>query len=419
MESELPTDTGEPVMGDNYAYLFSKRAHRLRASEIRELLKLTQKPEIISFAGGLPNPEVFPVEQVKEIACDVLNKNGKQALQYGTTEGLRELREEIAKWMGKKGVDLGRSDILITSGAQQGLDLISRIFLNVGDPIMAEAPLYLGAASCFNELCANIKTFPSDNDGVKVDLVEDYLKGLSPGEATPKLMYVDPTFQNPSGVTLSESRRKKLLDLANDYRFIIIEDDPYGELRFEGDHIKPIKAFDDEGRVVNLGTFSKLLAPGLRIAWVTAEEKILHKLIIGKQSADLASNTLGQCITAEFMKRGYLTEHVELIKKLYGGKRDLMMKAMKERMPEGVTWTHPEGGLFLWATMPHKIDTLEMLPKSLESNVAYVAGHSFYPDRSHKISMRINFSYPSDEKIIEGVSRLANVIEGEIKAKGH
>jgi 2-aminoadipate transaminase len=404
-------------MAVGFSHMFSERARAMRASEIRELLKLTQKKDIISFAGGLPNPEAFPVVEIKEICDDLLTKNGQDVLQYGTTEGVTALRQELAERMRKKkGVDCTDKNVLITHGSQQALDLISKVFLDPRNLVITSLPTYLGGVNAFAAYQGQMEGIPIDEEGMPPDLLEEKLWRLHGRNS--KMLYLIPTFQNPSGVTIPESRRQKILDIAAQHDLLVIEDDPYSEVRFEGDEVRPLKALDKEGRVIYLSTFSKILAPGLRIAWVVAGEEMLQKLTISKQSTDLCTNTFGQWIAREYVARGHLDRQLVKICSLYKRKRDIMLKAMAEHFPEGTTWTKPKGGLFVWATMPQQIDTREMFEQAIAKNVAYVVGSAFYPDGGGRNSMRLNFSFPSDGDLVEGTKRLGEVIKESLGLPG-
>ncbi|WIF95841.1 PLP-dependent aminotransferase family protein [Caminicella sporogenes] len=389
------------------ALKFANRMDKIRASEIRELLKLTVRPEVISFAGGLPAPELFPIEEMKKVSQKVLEENGEQALQYSPTEGFPPLREKIAKRMEQAGVKTTAENILITNGSQQGLDFSGKIFLNPGDVVIVESPSYLGAINAFKAYECKFLEIPTDDDGM---IMEELEKALETTENV-KMIYVIPDFQNPSGRTWSFERRKKLVEIANKFNLPIIEDNPYGELRFEGEKIPSIKSFDTEGRVIYLGTFSKTFCPGLRIGWVCAEEEVLNKYILVKQGADLQSNSMSQRELDAFLEVYDLDKHIEKIKKLYKNRRDLMLKTMKEHFPPEVKYTHPEGGLFTWAELPEHINTRELMKKALERNVAFVPGGSFFPNGGHENTMRINYSNMSEDKIVEGIKILAEVIK--------
>lgn len=399
----------------NLERLFSRRTKVMRPSEIRELLKLTQQPDIISFAGGLPNPDAFPIDEIQDITRRVLEEKGKLALQYGPTEGIRSLRETLANRCRKDGMDASSDNVLITTGSQQGLDVIGRIFLDPGDTIIVELPTYLGAINAFRAYEVNFEGIPLDKDGMRIDLLEDKIEDLKKKGITPKFIYVVPTFQNPAGVVMPESRRKKLVDIANEHDLLIIEDDPYGKLIYEGDFVRPIKSFDDEGRVIYLSTFSKILSPGFRLAWIVADEEIIRKLSIGKQALDLCSNTFAQYIANEFIESGYLDLHIMRIIEMYRPKRDRMMESIKKYFPEDTICHKPRGGMFAWVTLPGDIDTEEMFLDAIKEKVAYIHGKAFHVDGGGASSMRLNFSYSSEELIEEGIKRLGKVIERKLK----
>jgi 2-aminoadipate transaminase len=387
----------------------------MRASMIRELLKLTHQKDIVLFAGGLPNPAAFPVEDVKAICQDLLSGDPDRVLQYGTTEGLTELREQLVARMRRKGIDCDLQNTIITSGSQQGLDLVSKVFIDPRDMVVCGAPTFLGGAGVFASYQAQMEAIPIDGEGMPPDILEDRLWKLHRHGRNFKMLYALPTFQNPSGVTTPESRRRKILDICADLDMIIIEDDPYSDIRYSGEEMRPIKSFDKEGRVIYMSTFSKILAPGLRVAWLTSSDDIAAKLVIAKQSTDLCTNTFGQYIANEYLSRGLVDKHIEVIKKIYKGKRDIMLKSMKDSFPEGVRWTRPDGGMFCWVTVPDYIDTPEMFDKAIANNVAYVPGNAFYTNDGGHDSMRLNFTHPTDEMIKVGIERLAQVIEAEIK----
>ncbi len=392
--------------------LYSFNALSLKTSEIRELLKWTQQSDIISFAGGLPNPDAFPIEEITQICGDVIKDHGDAALQYGTTDGLTKLRVAIAERMNKReGLGIDEHNVLITSGSQQGLYLISMLFMNPGDKIIVGAPTYLGGTCAFSSLQSSMETVPLDNDGMRIDLLEGILKQLDKAGNNAKFIYIIPTFQNPAGVTLSEDRREKAVELARDYNTLILADNPYSELRYEGAPIKSIKCFDDEGYVIYLGTFSKVLAPGLRCAWMIGSEELIRKCIIAKQALDLCTSTLSQHIAYEYIARGFIDPHIEKIKKIYKVKRDIMLRTMDEYFPEGVEWTHPQGGLFIWVTCPEGIDTRKLFEDAIAKKVAFVYGTPFYPVGGGENTMRLNFSHATNDDIKEGIERLGEVIK--------
>ena len=399
----------------NYDRLFSARSKSLKSSEIRELLKLTQSPGFISLAGGLPSPQAFPVDIIHECIEKVFKTNIHDALQYGTTEGLPHLRNVLAQRMrDKKNIDCELHDILITSGAQQALSFVAFNLLDPGDTYITSAPTYLGALQAFHAYQGNCECIPMNDEGIDIDSLRRNLKRLHRTGITPKFLYAVATFQNPSGESISLEHRKELIEIASEYDFVIIEDDPYGELVFEGESIPSIKSLDTKGRVIYIGTFSKVLAPGFRLAWVIASEEIINKFALTKQSSDLCSNMFVQYIAYEYIKGGYLDTQIQHIKQLYRHKRDVMIKALEEYFPEGAKWTIPGGGMFLWVTLPKNVNTRLMFKRAVAKKVAYVVGDAFYPDSSNYNSMRLNFSYSEDDVIIEGIKRLAEVIKEEM-----
>jgi 2-aminoadipate transaminase len=404
----------QTLWDDRYAL----RTQNMKGSTIRELLKFTQLPDVISFAGGMPAPDIFPLEEFSEACTRVLKEKGREALQYGQTEGYTPLREMIARHTNSYGIKVNADNIMITNGSQQALDLIGKIFINPGDRILVESPTYLGALQAWDAYNAQYVTVASDQDGLRVDEMEQALR------TGPKFMYVLPNFQNPTGVTLPVDRRKKLVELADRYGVPIIEDDPYGQLRFEGSHLPPLEVLDDQlrgnhdcyhGNVIYLSTFSKTLAPGIRLAWVVAAPEIIHKLVMAKQGTDLQPNTFAQYIAYEVSRGGFLENHVKKIVETYRSRRDVMLEALETYMPEGVTWTHPQGGLFLWVTLPQGCDTQAMLAKAVEKKVAFVPGHSFHPNGGGENTMRLNFSYAQPEMIRIGIQRLSETIKDSIK----
>lgn len=404
-------------MQTQWDHRFAQRTQRMKSSTIRELLKLTEQADIISFGGGLPAPDVFPVKEFKEACIRVLENNSTVALQYGTTEGIFPLREMITRHTQRYSIQITPQNVMITSGSQQALDLIGRIFINRGDRILVESPTYLGALQAWNAYGAEYITIPMDEYGMITDELEKALR------CGPKFIYVLPNFQNPTGVTLSLERRKKLVELADRYGVPIIEDDPYGQLRFEGDHLPTVEVLDSRiraangwysGNVIYLSTFSKLLAPGIRLAWVIAPPEVITKLVQAKQGADLHTSTFNQMVAYEVAHQGFLDKHVLTIRKVYRERRNVMLDALSEHMPKGVQWTHPEGGLFLWATLPEKINTTDLLAKAIKEKVAFVPGDSFYPCGGGNNTMRLNFSYSQPDQINEGISRLGKVIKQEL-----
>ncbi len=398
---------------------YAQRTHYMSSSVIRELLKLTNDPEIISFAGGLPAPSVFPVEAFQKAATKVLEENGSIALQYGSTEGHLPLREWIVDYSAEAGININTDNVMISSGSQQGLDLIGRVFINPGDCILVEAPTYLGALQAWNTYQADFVSVESDEYGMKIDALEDALR------VGPKFIYVLPNFQNPTGRTMSLERRKKVVELAQQYGVPIVEDDPYGKLRFEGEHLPSVVSLDSActdveckfpyaGNVIYLSTFSKILAPGIRLAWIIAPENVISMLVKAKQGADLNTARFTQMTATEVCKHGFIDKHVEVIKAVYLERRNTMLDCLDEHMPEGVTWNKPEGGLFLWMTLPEHIDTTELLQKALKEKVAFIPGAPFFPCGGGTNNMRLNFSFSKPELINEGIARLGRVLKREM-----
>lgn len=401
---------------------YALRTKNIKSSAIRELLKITQKPEVISFAGGLPAPDVFPIDRFQEACRRVLELNGHQALQYGATEGYEPLREMIARHIARYGIKAKAENVLVTSGSQQALDLIGKLLINPGDRVLVEAPTYLGALQAFNVYGAEYVSVHCDEDGLRTDLLEEPLR------SGPKFMYVLPNFQNPGGTTLSEGRRHQLVLLADKYGIPIIEDDPYGQLRYEGEHLPPLVVIDREnlrrddgysiGNVIYLSTFSKTLAPGLRLGWIVAPADVIAKIVQLKQGADLHTSTFAQVIAYEVAKDGFLDEHVKLIRKVYRERRDVMLAALKKYFPPEVTWTHPKGGLFLWVTLPEGMDCKSLFDVALKENVAFVPGESFYAGNGFSGEanrhMRLNFSYGQPDQIREGIRRLSVAVRQQM-----
>jgi 2-aminoadipate transaminase len=395
---------------------FAHRTERMTSSVIRELLKLLEDPEIISFAGGLPAPEVFPLERIEEATRRVLREQGAQALQYGPTEGYRPLRDLLVRHMGRYGIKVGAENVLITTGSQQGLDLIGKLLLNPADRVAVEDPTYMGAIQAFTSYQARYLTVSLDEEGMRTDLLEEALR------AAPKFVYVLPNFQNPAGVTLSLERRRRLVEMAAHYGTPIVEDDPYGQLRYEGDHLPSLVKLDAElhgcangersfrGAVIYLGTLSKTLAPGLRIGWVVAPAEVAGRLVQMKQGADLHSSTFAQVIAYEVARGGFLDGHVRTIREVYGARRGAMLASLQRHMPAGVRWTRPQGGLFLWVTLPGGMDAAEILPRALAAKVAFVPGGAFHARGGGANTFRLNFSYSPPEVIEEGIRRLGQVL---------
>jgi 2-aminoadipate transaminase len=391
----------------------------MKSSAIRDLLKLTQNPEIISFAGGLPANELFPVEQFKNACRHVLETNSSTALQYGATEGYLPLREMIARNLQRYGIEASADNVLITSGSQQALDLVAKLLINEGDCVLVEAPTYLGALQAFNVFGAEYVSIPIDHDGIRTELMPEAF------QCGPTFMYLLPNFQNPGGVTMSLERRKEIVRLSNDHGIPIIEDDPYGQLRYNGDHVPPLFVLDREnvrdddhyrfGNVIYLSTFSKLLAPGLRLGWIVAPPDVIAKLVQIKQGADLHTSTFTQLVAYEVAKDGFLDEHVKVIRKVYTERRDVMLDSLERYFPDEASWTRPDGGLFLWATLPEGMNCLELFRLAVENKVAFVPGPSFYTGENEGLrNLRLNFSSNDPKRITEGIRRLGETLKSQL-----
>lgn len=388
----------------------SQSAKSMKKSAIREILKLLKDPDMISFAGGLPSPESFPIEEIKEISSMILETQGAAALQYGTTEGEAALREMLLERHYEQGLHVGQENLAISTGSQQALDIISRIFINRGDYVICGLPSYLGGLSTFNVYGAQMEGIPFDEDGMRADELEKTLERLYKEHKNVKFIYVIPDFQNPAGVTMPDARRQEILKTASKYDLLVLEDSPYRDIRFEGKEQKLMYEIDNEGRVITLFTFSKILAPGFRIAWLLANPEIIEKFLMAKQSADLCSPVLVQKIIAEYIKRGSLNKNLQNTISLYRSRRDHMISCFEKYMPDGVKWTKPEGGLFLFLTLPEYMNTDDLFDLAVKRNVAFVKGSVFYCNDCGKNTMRINFSYCDLDSITKGVERLSTVI---------
>ncbi|MDD5474860.1 MAG: PLP-dependent aminotransferase family protein [Candidatus Methanoperedens sp.] len=384
---------------------FADRMKTTSKSFIREILKVTQQPEVISFAGGLPNPGFFPAEEIARASTKVLTDDGRNVLQYSTSEGYLPLREFIAKrYLRKSGLKIEPDEILITNGSQQGIDLIGKVFLNKGDRVVIERPGYLGAIQAFSIFEPNFRSVPLLDDGIDTDLLE---KALSEDDA--KLLYTIPNFQNPSGITYSRQKRKDVANILKKHNAVCVEDNPYGELRFTGEDLPCIRKYSEN--TILLGTFSKIISPGLRIGWICAGNEVMEKLIIAKQAADLHSNSLSQRIVHQYLMDNDIDEHIMKIRAAYGKRRDLMIDMMTEYFPEEVKYTKPQGGMFLWVTLPERVSSLDLFELAVKENVAFVPGNPFYTDDgTRNNTLRLNFSNSDEEQIEEGIKRLARCL---------
>lgn len=401
----------------DFSHLLAKVNGRATASVIRELLKMTSVPGMISFAGGMPAPDLFPAEEIGEIVKDVIVKEPNIALQYGCTEGEAGFKAELIKLLkADEDIDVTPEELIVTSASQQALDIVSKAFVDPGDAIIVGKPTYLGALQAFETYGADMIGVESDDFGITAESLEEKLESLKKEGRVCKFIYIVPDFQNPTGTTIPTERRVKILELAKKYGTVILEDSPYRKIRFKGEHQKTFYALDKgEGNVITMFTFSKTFVPGFRLGYIIADKDIIRKFAILKQAMDLCSSPVCQAITAEYLRQGRLENHVKKLVKVYSEKREAMLKALEKYMPQGVTWTKPEGGLFLWVVLPENIDAEKMFITAVKNNVAYVIGSAFYPDKSGKNTLRLNFSYASFEQIEEGIKRLGKAIK-EYKA---
>jgi len=389
-------------------FKFAKRMSEIKASEIREILKVTEKPEVISFAGGLPAPELFPVNEIKEVNRIVLEENGAKALQYTTTEGYRPLRSWIAERMNSRlGTNFDCDNILITHGSQQALDLSGKVFLDEGDVVFCESPTYLAAISAFRAYGCEFIEIPTDDEGMVISKLAKQLESCKRA----KLIYVIPDFQNPTGRTWSIERRKQLAEVSAKYGIAVVEDNPYGELRFEGEFLHAVKSFDVTGNILCTGTFSKIFCPGYRIGWIAGDKDIIRKYVLVKQGTDLQCNTIAQMEISKYLDLYDIDTHIEKIREIYRKRRDLAIQTMENAFPENVVFTRPNGGLFAWVELPAHINARKVLEKSLEQNIAFVPGGSFFPNGGKENTFRINFSNMPEDKIVEGLTRLGDILK--------
>ncbi len=397
---------------------FAKRTERMQSSTIRELLKISNLPGVVSFAGGLPSPDVFPVEEFKHACQVVLETQASHALQYGTTEGYLPLREMIAERSRRYGINVRADNVMITNGSQQALDLIGKLFIDAGDNVAVESPTYLGAIQAWKVYGANFVTVETDENGMIPESLEAQM------HHKPKLLYLLPNFHNPLGTTIPKERRQRIIEICHKYQVPIIEDDPYGQLRYEGEHIPPAVKLDADlrgndtenyqGNVIYLSTFSKTLVPGLRLAWVIAPKEIILKLVQAKQGSDLHTSTFNQYVVQEVCKDNFLDRHIPIIRNVYRERRDLMMELIDELFPDEVKYVRPQGGLFLWLTTPPQLNTADLRPIAVEHKVAYVPGGPFHANGGGDNTMRMNFSNASEEDLREGMKRLSLVLKSAL-----
>lgn len=400
------------IIFDSFTNLYSKATGLIKSSEIRDLMSITGRHDIISFAGGLPYIDGVPKDELASVMESVFQDSHATALQYGSTEGLASLKSHLVNLMSEEGLDADTDHVLITSGSQQALDLLGRVFIDPGDSIVVEGPTYVGALSAFRPNNPEFITVQLDNNGIQTDRLRQALK--STGDKKPKFIYAVPNFHNPAGVTMGMDRRKDLIKIAHEFGLIIVEDNPYGLLRFEGEPLPPLASIDRE-RVIYVGTLSKIVSPGIRVGWVLAPSPIIEKLATLKQSADLCSSNLSQTFAEEYLKRGLFQKSLPHLREIYRMRRDAMLNSLEEHFPKEASWTKPGGGLFIWVSLPSYLDTAKMLPLAIEKKVAFVPGGAFYHDGSGKNNMRLNFSFPSPEEIYIGIERLGTVIRKEME----
>lgn len=397
-------------MQDDYLNsIISDNAKGMKRSAIRDLLKMATRPEIISFGGGFPDITAFPVDELREVITEVLDENALQALQYGETLGVRKLRDVLAQRYRDQGIDVTYENFIITTSSQQAIDMVTTLFINPGDTLVCGLPSYLGALQAFQAHQAKPVGVPKDEE------LRTVVNALVAAGRKPKFIYAIPDFQNPSGVTMNVEQRMNVIEVAKEFDLLILEDSPYREIRFSGEEMPQIYSLDKEGRTMLLGTFSKTFVPGFRLGWVMAPVKIIEKLEVVKQSTDLCAPVFNQFIAARYIEKGYYDKNIERIKINYRNKRDNMIAAFEKYMPEGVTWTNPEGGLFLFVTLPEGYDATELFRIALQEDVAFVIGEAFHCDGSGKNTLRINFSFMEESRAEEGVRRLAGAIKKLMK----
>jgi 2-aminoadipate transaminase len=399
---------------ERYAGLFAARTQGMRQSAMRDLMAITARPEVISLAGGLPDTSVFPSEDLAALMSGVAAEASARALQYGPTEGMDEVKDCIVEVMAAEGMAVEREDVLVTTGGQQVIDLVCKTLIDPGDVIVAEAPTYPGAVPTFISYQADVVQIELDDDGMRIDLLEETLDRLAREGRTPKFIYTVPTFQNPGGVTMSLERRRRLVQIAKERELLVLEDNPYGLLRYEGDPLPTLFSMDGGEYVIYLGTFSKILSPGLRLGWTVAPRPVLDKFTIGKAASDLCSSTFGQHFVVAYFKHRNWQDLLVPLRALYRRRRDVMLEALAAHLPAEATWTRPEGGLFIWATLPDYLDTTDLLARALREHVAFVPGRGAYVDGRGAAEMRLNFSAVADDDIREGVRRIGKVVAEQI-----
>jgi 2-aminoadipate transaminase len=403
---------------ERYAGLFASRTRGMKSSAMRDLMAVIARPEVISLAGGLPDTGAFPKETLAAVMGRIARESSAEALQYGPTEGLAGAKECIVEVMAAEGIRADPDDMIVTAGGQQVIDLVARALIDPGDVIVAEAPTYPGAVPVFSSYQADVVQIEMDSDGMRVDLMEEALDRLDREGRRPKFIYTIPTFQNPAGVTMSLARRRRLVELANQRELLVLEDSPYGLLRYEGVPQPTLRELDGGVYVMYLGTFSKILSPGIRLGWVLAPPPVLEKINLGKQAADLCSSTLSQLMVMAYFEQADWRDYIGTVAETYRARRDTMLDALAEHFPAQAEWTHPSGGLFIWATLPDFIDTTDLLARALRDNVAFVPGAAAYLDGRGHNAMRLNFSAVDEGDIREGVRRIGKVVAEQLALYG-
>jgi 2-aminoadipate transaminase len=403
---------------ERYAGLFAERTTVMRSSAMRDLMAITARPEVISLAGGLPDTSTFPPQSFAAQMTRIAQESAAEALQYGPTEGFEETKDCILEVMGAEGMLPDPDDIIVTTGGQQGIDLVTKTLIDPGDVIICEAPTYPGAVPVFCSYQADVVQVECDEDGMDIDVLESLLGELRSEGRRPKFIYSVPSFQNPAGVTMSFERRQRLVDLARANEILVVEDNPYGLLRYGGEPMPPLYQLDGGDFVIYLGTFSKILSPGIRLGWTVAPPPVLEKIVLGKQATDLCTSTLTQYFVREYFAERRWQRYIDDLVEIYRERRDVMVKALRDNFPAEATWTEPEGGLFIWATLPDYIDTSDLLAKALRADVAFVPGQAAYVDGRGRHSMRLNFSGVTADEIREGVRRIGEVIAEQVELYG-
>jgi 2-aminoadipate transaminase len=403
---------------ERYAGLFAERTRMMRSSAMRDLMEITARPEVISLAGGLPDTSTFPPESFAAQMTKIAQESSAEALQYGPTEGFDRTKECIREVMGAEGMGPDPEDVIVTTGGQQAIDLIVKTLVDPGDPVICEAPTYPGAVPVFCSYQADTFQVATDAEGMRIDVLEALLDRLAAAGRRPKFIYTVPSFQNPAGVTLSPERRRRLVEIAHEREVLVVEDNPYGLLRYEGEPTEPLYKLDGGDYVLYLGTFSKILSPGIRLGWLCAPPPVMEKVVLGKQASDLCTSTLTQYFVAEYFSEGRWRDYIDDLVEIYRARRDVMLDALDRHFPVEASWTRPEGGLFVWATLPDYIDTTDLLARALRDDVAFVPGAAAYVDGRGGSSMRLNFSGSDEEEIREGIRRIGRVISEQVELFG-